>query len=43
MAPPTPQEYKEDLDRKLELWLITPEAYQIELAALRLAEQIIKD
>jgi hypothetical protein len=43
MAPPTPQEYKEDLDRQLKAWLITPEAYRIELAALRLAEQIIKD
>jgi hypothetical protein len=39
----TPQEYREDLDRQLDLWLITPEAYQLELAALRLAEQVIKD
>jgi hypothetical protein len=39
----TPKEYREDISRQLKLGLITLQEYNLELAAIRLAEQIIKD
>jgi hypothetical protein len=39
----TVEEYQEDLDRQLELGLITIAQYNLEKAALKFAEQIIKD
>lgn len=39
----TPQEIREVLDSDVELGVITPEEYAKETAALRFAEQVIKD
>jgi hypothetical protein len=39
----TPQEYREVIDKELELGLMTLDEYNKEVAALRFAEQVIKD
>lgn len=39
----TVEEYRETLDKELEIGILSLDEYNRELAALRLAEQVIKD